>query len=93
MNSQGRDGYVSLEVSPNLAFDTRATIDEAVRLYKIVGRDNVMIKVPGTPEGLPAIEELLSQGININITLLSWRESASHRVRGQFFRESDRQPH
>jgi transaldolase/glucose-6-phosphate isomerase len=68
--SDGRDGYVSLEVSPDLAFDTQATIDEAVRLYKTVSRDNVMIKVPGTPEGLPAIEELLSQGININVTLL-----------------------
>lgn len=68
--SEGRDGYVSLEVSPDLAFDTQATIDEAVRLYSTVSRDNVMIKVPGTPEGLPAIEELLSQGININVTLL-----------------------
>jgi len=68
--SDGRDGYVSLEVSPDLAFATQATIDEAVRLYQAVSRDNVMIKVPGTPEGLPAIEELLSQGININVTLL-----------------------
>ncbi|WP_342347933.1 transaldolase [uncultured Nitrospira sp.] len=68
--SDGRDGYVSLEVSPDLAFDTQGTIDEAVRLWQTVGRDNVMIKVPGTPEGLPAIEELLSQGININVTLL-----------------------
>lgn len=68
--SDGRDGYVSLEVSPDLAFDTQGSIDEAVRLWQTVGRDNVMIKVPGTPEGLPAIEELLSQGININVTLL-----------------------
>ena len=68
--SDGRDGYVSLEVSPDLAFDTQGTIDEAVRLWKTVSRDNVMIKVPGTPEGLPAIEELLSQGVNINVTLL-----------------------
>ena len=68
--SDGRDGYVSLEVSPDLAFDTQGTIDEAVRLWQTVSRDNVMIKVPGTPEGLPAIEELLSQGININVTLL-----------------------
>lgn len=68
--SDGRDGYVSLEVSPDLAFDTQGTIDEAVRLWQTVGRDNVMIKVPGTPQGLPAIEELLSQGININVTLL-----------------------
>ncbi|HBP88816.1 MAG TPA: transaldolase [Nitrospiraceae bacterium] len=68
--SDGRDGFVSLEVSPDLAFDTQGTIDEAVRLWQTVSRDNVMIKVPGTPQGLPAIEELLSQGININVTLL-----------------------
>ena len=69
-SSKGRDGYVSLEVSPDLAFDTQGTIEEAVRLYEAVGRKNVMIKVPGTPEGLPAVEELLSRGININVTLL-----------------------
>lgn len=68
--SEGRDGYVSLEVSPHLAFETQSTIDEAVRLWNAVSRKNVMIKVPGTPEGLPAIEQLLGQGININITLL-----------------------
>ena len=65
-----RDGYVSLEVSPLLANDTKATIDEARRLWKSVGRENVMIKVPGTTEGLPAIRTLLEEGININITLL-----------------------
>src|ERR1700704_529082 len=65
-----RDGYVSLEVSPLLANDTQATIDEARRLWKTVGRENVMIKVPGTKEGLPAIRQLLEEGININITLL-----------------------
>ena len=69
-SSKGRDGYVSLEVSPDLAFDTQATIEEAVRLHEAVARNNVMIKVPGTQEGLPAIEELLSRGININVTLL-----------------------
>src|SRR6266581_3485988 len=68
--SQTRDGYVSLEVSPDLAFNTQGTIEEAVRLHKAVGRANVMIKVPGTPEGLPAIEQLLSLGINVNVTLL-----------------------
>lgn len=68
--SQTRDGYVSLEVSPDLAYNTPGTIDEAVRLHKAVGRDNVMIKVPATPEGIPAIEYLLSQGINVNVTLL-----------------------
>ena len=65
-----RDGYVSLEVAPTLANDTQATIDEARRLWKSVGRENVMIKVPGTKEGLPAIRQLLEDGININITLL-----------------------
>ena len=65
-----RDGYVSLEVSPLLANDTRGTIDEARRLWKAVNRENVMIKVPGTKEGLPAIRQLLEEGLNINITLL-----------------------
>jgi transaldolase len=65
-----RDGYVSLEVSPLLANDTQGTIDEARRLWKSVGRENVMIKVPGTKEGVPAIRQLLEDGININITLL-----------------------
>jgi transaldolase / glucose-6-phosphate isomerase len=68
--SKHRDGYVSLEVSPFLANDTQGTIDEARRLWKSVGRENVMIKVPGTKEGLPAIRQLLEEGININITLL-----------------------
>jgi transaldolase/glucose-6-phosphate isomerase len=67
---QGHDGYVSLEVSPYLARDTAGTIAEAERLWRDVGRDNLMIKVPGTAEGLPAIERLISQGINVNITLL-----------------------
>jgi transaldolase / glucose-6-phosphate isomerase len=65
-----RDGYVSLEVSPYLARDTKGTIEEARRLWKAVDRENVMIKVPGTAEGLPAIRQLLSEGLNINITLL-----------------------
>jgi transaldolase/glucose-6-phosphate isomerase len=65
-----RDGYVSLEVSPYLANDTKATLEEARRLWKSVDRQNLMIKVPGTPEGLPAIRQLLEEGLNINITLL-----------------------
>jgi transaldolase / glucose-6-phosphate isomerase len=64
------DGYVSLEVSPYIAHDTQATIEEARRLWKAVNRDNVMIKVPATVEGVPAIRQLVSEGININITLL-----------------------
>ncbi len=64
------DGYVSLEVSPRLAYDTPATIDEARRLWAAVGRPNLMIKVPATPEGLPAIQTLIGEGINVNVTLL-----------------------
>src|SRR5437763_6180290 len=65
-----RDGYISLEVSPKLARSTHETIDEARRLWKAVGRPNIMIKVPGTDEGVPAVKQLISEGININITLL-----------------------
>jgi len=68
--TQRADGYVSLEVSPYLAHDTRATIVEARRLWTAVARDNVMIKVPASLEGLPAIRQLTSEGINVNITLL-----------------------
>jgi transaldolase / glucose-6-phosphate isomerase len=64
------DGYVSLEVSPYLAMSTEATIAEARRLWRVVSRDNLMIKVPATKPGLPAIRQLISEGININITLL-----------------------
>src|SRR5690242_4582795 len=68
--SQGADGFVSLEVSPTLARDTAGTIAEARRLWAAVDRPNLMIKVPGTREGWPAIERLLTDGINVNITLL-----------------------
>src|SRR5215475_6368566 len=67
---KGADGFVSLEVSPYLALDTQGTIAEARKLWRDVDRKNLMIKVPGTREGLPAIRELLSEGINVNITLL-----------------------
>jgi transaldolase/glucose-6-phosphate isomerase len=69
-SSARADGFVSMEVSPYLAHDTAATIDEARRLWKAVGRENVMIKVPASTEGLPAIRQLTSEGINVNITLL-----------------------
>ena len=65
--SGGSDGFVSLEVSPHLANDTEGTIAEARRLAKAVTRDNLMIKVPATPEGIPAIKQLTSKGININV--------------------------
>jgi transaldolase / glucose-6-phosphate isomerase len=69
-SSKFRDGYVSLEVSPLLALKTQETIDEARRLWKAVSRQNVMIKVPGTPERIPAFRQLIGEGININVTLL-----------------------
>src|ERR1700721_1883243 len=72
--SNFRDGYVSLEVSPYLARKTKETIAEAQRLWKAVKRDNVMIKVPGTAEGIPAIRQLIGEGININVTLLFAQE-------------------
>ena len=68
--SGGDDGYVSLEVSPHLAHDTQGTISEAKRLRAAVNRPNLMIKVPGTPEGIPAIEQLIADGLNINVTLM-----------------------
>lgn len=73
-SSKFRDGYVSLEVSPLLAMKTQETIEEARRLWKAVNRENVMIKVPGTAEGLPAIRQLVGEGININVTLLFAQE-------------------
>ncbi|MGA7299588.1 MAG: transaldolase [Candidatus Sulfotelmatobacter sp.] len=73
-SSKFRDGYVSLEVSPLLALKTEETIAEGRRLWKAVNRENVMIKVPGTAEGLPAIRQLISEGININVTLLFAQE-------------------
>ncbi len=69
-DTRGEDGYVSLEVSPHLAHDTRGTINEARRLRAAVARPNVMIKVPATPAGIPAIEELIAEGINVNVTLM-----------------------
>jgi transaldolase/glucose-6-phosphate isomerase len=66
----GRDGFVSLEVSPELANETQPTIDSARALFRALDRPNVMIKIPGTPEGIPAIEQCLSEGINVNVTLL-----------------------
>jgi len=78
-SSRRRDGYVSLEVSPFLANDTKGTLEEARRLWKAVGRENLMIKVPATPEGIPAVRQLLEEGLNINITLL-FAQSAYEQV-------------
>lgn len=70
VKTKGLDGYVSLEVSPYLAFDTTGTANEARRLWKAVGDENLMIKIPGTPEGIPAFQEVTSEGISVNVTLL-----------------------
>lgn len=70
LRTRRRDGYVSFEVSPYLAYDTQGTIAEARRLHRMIGRDNVMIKVPATPEGIPAVAQLIGEGINVNVTLL-----------------------
>jgi transaldolase len=69
-STAGKDGYVSLEVNPELAYETEKTIDEAKRLFETVGRPNVMIKVPATAAGLPAITELIGSGVNVNVTLI-----------------------
>lgn len=66
----GTDGFVSLEVSPTLAHDTFGTIDDAKRLFATLHRPNIMIKIPGTPEGVPAITEVIAAGVNVNVTLL-----------------------
>jgi transaldolase/glucose-6-phosphate isomerase len=78
------DGYVSFEVSPYLAYDTRATIAEARRLWKAIGRENVMIKVPASAEGLPAICQLTGEGINVNVTLLFGVERYEEVARAYF---------
>ncbi|NVN01171.1 MULTISPECIES: bifunctional transaldolase/phosoglucose isomerase [Asaia] len=70
VQTKGLDGYVSLEVSPYLAFETKATADEARRLWAAVNEENLMIKIPGTPEGIPAFQEVTSEGISVNVTLL-----------------------
>jgi len=84
--TNGIDGYVSIEVPPTIAADSKSTISEARRYYGKIDRPNVMIKIPGTPEGLPAVEQMISEGISINVTLLfsvaSYVESAWAYIRG-----------
>jgi len=74
-STEGKDGYVSLEVSPDLAHDTEGTISEAARFWHMVNRPNLMIKIPATPAGIPAIHRTLSDGINVNVTLIFAIES------------------
>ncbi|MGH9638328.1 MAG: transaldolase family protein, partial [Candidatus Angelobacter sp.] len=73
--TNAHDGYISMEVSPTLARNTQGSIDEARRLWKAVARPNIMIKIPGTEEGVPAVQQLTSEGINVNITLLFSQEA------------------
>ncbi|CAG0967982.1 hypothetical protein ANRL3_01310, partial [Anaerolineae bacterium] len=87
--TQGGDGFVSLEVSPKLAHDTNGTIAEAKRLFKAVNRPNLMIKIPGTPAGVPAIEECLYSGVNVNVTLL-FAVSAHEHVAWAYVRALER---
>ncbi len=84
--TNGLDGYISIEVPPTIAKDTESTIREARRYFQTIDRPNVMIKIPGTPEGLPAVEQAISEGINVNVTLLfaveSYVETAWAYIRG-----------
>lgn len=94
--TEGTDGFVSLECSPLLARDTEGTIEETRRLWGMVDRKNVMIKIPGTPEGIPAIEQAIFEGININITLLfsldSYRQTIEAYTRGLELRAAEDKP-
>jgi transaldolase len=84
--TKGIDGYVSVEVPPTISDDTEKTISEAFRYFKVIDRPNVMIKIPGTPEGLPAVEKVIAAGINVNVTLLfsvqSYVDTAWAYIRG-----------
>jgi transaldolase len=92
----GQDGFVSLEVNPHLAHDTQGTVAEARRLWQALARPNVLIKVPATREGLPAIRQLISEGINVNVTLLfglpRYREVAEAYIAGLEDRATQGQP-
>src|SRR3954468_5081748 len=92
----GADGYVSLEVMPDLAHDTEGTLAQAREYWQRVDRPNVMIKIPGTPEGLPAIEQAIYEGINVNVTLLfsvdAYAEVAEAYIRGLEARAREGRP-
>jgi transaldolase/transaldolase/glucose-6-phosphate isomerase len=94
--AKGTDGFVSLEVSPHLANDTQGTVNQARQLWKAVNRKNVMIKIPGTKEGLQAIRQCISEGININVTLLfglpRYREVTEAYISGLEDRVKNNQP-
>ncbi len=94
--SGGKDGFVSIEVSPDLAYDPPRTVAEAQRLFSAIGKKNILIKVPGTQPGLPAIEQLTAEGVNVNVTLLfsrnRYREVAEAYLRGLEKRTRQGQP-
>jgi transaldolase/glucose-6-phosphate isomerase len=94
--TDGVDGYISLEVNPGLAYKTQETIEEAERLFKRLGRKNVMIKIPAAQEGLPAIEEAIYRGININVTMIfsieNYEQVAEAFIRGLERRAAEGQP-
>ncbi|SEO62543.1 transaldolase [Nitrosovibrio sp. Nv6] len=93
--ADGGDGYVSFEVSPHLAHDTAGSIAEARRLWQAVQRPNLMIKIPATPEGIPAIEQLISDGVNVNVTLmfsLRHYEAVAHAYMAGLSRQSAAAP-
>ncbi|HEV3471010.1 MAG TPA: bifunctional transaldolase/phosoglucose isomerase [Pyrinomonadaceae bacterium] len=94
--TEALDGYISLEVNPKLAYDTRGTIEEATRLFRRLGRPNVMIKIPAAQEGLPAIEESIYRGVNINITMIfsieNYEQVAEAYIRGLERRAAEGRP-
>src|SRR4051812_44567947 len=87
--SGGADGFVSIEVEPDIAFDTQKTMESARHYWKVVDRPNVMVKIPGTTEGEPAIEEMIYEGVNINVTLL-FSVEAYERVAEAYLRGLER---
>ena len=95
-SANGQDGFVSIEVSPDLAYDTPATISEARRLFSTLGKKNILVKVPGTKQGVPAIEQLTSEGVNVNVTLLfsteRYEEIAEAYLKGLERRANQGQP-
>jgi len=94
--TDGVDGYISLEVNPRLAYDTAGTIAEADRLFKTLGRKNVMIKIPAAQEGLPAIEEAIYRGINVNVTMIfsieNYEQVAEAFIKGLERRDAEGKP-
>ncbi len=95
-STNGQDGFVSIEVSPDLAYETDATISEARRLFSTIGKKNILVKVPGTQQGVPAIEQLTGEGVNVNVTLLfsteRYEEIAEAYLKGLERRASKGQP-